>query len=44
VAQELLERGFKNVHPLYGGFAAWQQSGYPVEPKSERGEATGQSR
>jgi rhodanese-related sulfurtransferase len=33
VAQELMERGFKNVHPLYGGFEAWRQAGYSVEPK-----------
>jgi 3-mercaptopyruvate sulfurtransferase SseA len=25
--------GWKNVHPLYGGFDAWQQAGYPLEPK-----------
>jgi rhodanese-related sulfurtransferase len=33
VAQELLERGWKNVHPLYGGFEAWEQAGGAVEPK-----------
>jgi rhodanese-related sulfurtransferase len=33
VAQELLEKGWKSVHPLYGGFDAWQKAGLPVEPK-----------
>jgi rhodanese-related sulfurtransferase len=33
VALSLMENGWKNVHPLYGGFDAWQQAGYPVEPK-----------
>jgi rhodanese-related sulfurtransferase len=33
VALRLLERGWKNVHPLYGGFDAWQKAGLPVEPK-----------
>jgi rhodanese-related sulfurtransferase len=33
VAQRLLEQGWKNVHPLYGGFEAWEKAGLPVEPK-----------
>jgi hypothetical protein len=33
VAQELLERGWKNAHPLYGGFDAWVQASYPTEQK-----------
>jgi rhodanese-related sulfurtransferase len=33
VARELQERGFKNVHPLYGGFDAWVDNGGAVEPK-----------
>jgi rhodanese-related sulfurtransferase len=33
VALQLLENGYKNVHPLYGGFDAWQQAGLPVDPK-----------
>jgi rhodanese-related sulfurtransferase len=33
VAQTLLEQGWKNVHPLYGGFEAWEQAGGSVEPK-----------
>jgi rhodanese-related sulfurtransferase len=33
MALKLLEKGWKNVHPLYGGFDAWRQAGYPVEPK-----------
>jgi len=34
VAQELLERGFKNVHPLFGGFDAWEQAGLPLDSKA----------
>jgi rhodanese-related sulfurtransferase len=33
VAQELSDRGWKNVHPLYGGFDAWVDAGLPVDPK-----------
>jgi rhodanese-related sulfurtransferase len=33
VAQELAEAGWKNVHPLYGGFDAWVKAGLPVDPK-----------
>jgi len=33
VAQELSEGGWKNVHPLYGGFDAWLKAGLPVDPK-----------
>lgn len=33
MAQELLEKGWKSVHPLYGGFDAWRKAGLPVEPK-----------
>jgi rhodanese-related sulfurtransferase len=33
VAQELMNQGWKNVHPLYGGFDAWQKADLPVEPK-----------
>ena len=36
VGQELLDRGFKNVHALYGGFDAWRDAGYPVESKETR--------
>lgn len=36
VAQKLLDHGIKNVHPLYGGFDAWERTGYPVEPKEAR--------
>jgi rhodanese-related sulfurtransferase len=36
VAQQLLDHGLKNVHPLYGGFDAWQKAGYPVEQKEAR--------
>jgi 3-mercaptopyruvate sulfurtransferase SseA len=35
VAQQLLDRGWKNVHPLYGGFDAWQQARLPVETKEK---------
>lgn len=33
VAQLLLEQSWKNVHPLYGGFDAWEEAGGEVEPK-----------
>jgi rhodanese-related sulfurtransferase len=33
VALQLLEKGWKNVHPLYGGFDAWRGAELPVEPK-----------
>jgi rhodanese-related sulfurtransferase len=33
VALQLLEKGWKNVHPLYGGFDAWRDAELPVEPK-----------
>jgi rhodanese-related sulfurtransferase len=33
VALQLLEKGWKNVHPLYGGFDAWEQAGLPVDPR-----------
>lgn len=35
VAQTLMEHGFKNVHPLFGGFEAWEKAALPVEPKSD---------
>jgi len=33
VALQLLEKGYKNVHPLYGGFDAWQQARLPEDPR-----------
>jgi rhodanese-related sulfurtransferase len=33
VAQELTQRGYRNVHPLYGGFDAWRRAGFPLEQK-----------
>jgi rhodanese-related sulfurtransferase len=33
MAQELMNRGYKSVHPLYGGYDAWVEAGGPVEPK-----------
>jgi rhodanese-related sulfurtransferase len=33
VAQELSSRGYKNVHPLFGGFEAWEKAGLPLDPK-----------
>jgi rhodanese-related sulfurtransferase len=33
VALQLMQQGWKNVHPLYGGFDAWQDAGLPIEPK-----------
>ena len=31
----LIAQGYKNVHPLLGGFEAWRQAGYPVERRSQ---------
>jgi len=33
VAQELTEQGWKNIHPLYGGFDEWVKAGAPTEAK-----------
>jgi rhodanese-related sulfurtransferase len=33
VAQDLAEHGYKNVHPLFGGFEAWEKAGLPLDPK-----------
>ena len=33
VAEALMEHGWKNVHPLYVGFDAWNEAGLPVENK-----------
>lgn len=32
MALRLAANGFKNVHPLSGGFEAWRQAGFVVEP------------
>jgi len=34
VAQVLMEHGWKNVHPLYGGFDAWIDAGMQVDSKA----------
>jgi len=31
VALKLVEKGYKNVYPLLGGFEGWRMAGYPVE-------------
>jgi len=36
VAQELEERGYKDVHALHGGFDAWVKAGLPLEPRAGR--------
>jgi 3-mercaptopyruvate sulfurtransferase SseA len=36
VARTLLDAGWTDVRPLKGGFDAWRQAGYPLEPKHER--------
>jgi rhodanese-related sulfurtransferase len=36
VAQELEDRGYKDVHALHGGYDAWVKAGLPVEPRAER--------
>ena len=33
VAQKLAAHGYKNVHPLFVGFEAWQKAGLPLDPK-----------
>jgi rhodanese-related sulfurtransferase len=33
VAEELHRHGFKNPHPLFGGFDAWEAAQFPLEPK-----------
>jgi rhodanese-related sulfurtransferase len=33
VAQMLADRGYKNVDFIAGGFDAWRQANYPLEPK-----------
>lgn len=35
MAQELANRGWTDVHPLAGGFDAWQRAHYPVVPKTD---------
>jgi len=35
VAQELSDHGYKNVHPLFGGFEAWEKAGLSLEPKED---------
>jgi 3-mercaptopyruvate sulfurtransferase SseA len=32
MARLLIDRGYRHVRPLLGGFDAWQALGYPVEP------------
>jgi rhodanese-related sulfurtransferase len=39
VAQELADRGFRDVHALHGGFDAWVRAGQPVEPRAAAVEA-----
>jgi rhodanese-related sulfurtransferase len=34
VAQQLFDLGLNNVKALLGGFAAWQQAGFPIEASS----------
>jgi rhodanese-related sulfurtransferase len=35
LAQKLLERGYRQVWALRGGFDAWRNAGYPVESKRQ---------
>ena len=32
MARLLIDKGYKNVRPLLGGFDAWMEKGFPVEP------------
>jgi 3-mercaptopyruvate sulfurtransferase SseA len=36
MARLLLDHGYKHVRPLLGGFDAWVEQGYPVEPHQAR--------
>jgi rhodanese-related sulfurtransferase len=38
VALALRDRGYRNAHPMFGGFDLWREKGYPVTSKS--GEVT----
>jgi len=33
MAQELMTRGFKNVHPMNGGYDEWVDKKGPLEPR-----------
>ena len=35
MALTLESNGFKDAHPLIGGYDAWKAAGLPVEPKDE---------
>ena len=35
MARLLLERGYRNVRPLEGGFDAWVAAGLPTDPLDE---------
>jgi rhodanese-related sulfurtransferase len=35
VARALLDRGWKDVHPMFGGFNKWVSRFYPTAPKQE---------
>lgn len=39
MALQLKRRGIERVRPLAGGFEAWRQAGYPVEPIEAAGPA-----
>jgi rhodanese-related sulfurtransferase len=36
----LSDRGWTGAHALLGGFDAWRQAGYPVEPKESRSDSS----
>jgi rhodanese-related sulfurtransferase len=40
VARALLDRGYRNVHPMLGGFDLWVEKGYPVDAKLGEPQAT----
>jgi rhodanese-related sulfurtransferase len=40
VARTLLDRGYRSVHPMLGGFDLWVQKGYPVGAKLGEPQAT----
>jgi 3-mercaptopyruvate sulfurtransferase SseA len=39
MARLLVSKGYSDVRPLLGGFDAWVEHGYPVEPHAAPGAA-----
>ena len=39
VSDELVNRGYRSAHPLYGGLGAWREAGLPLAPIKEAGKS-----